>query len=179
MKTRVKYLVMILGLLILAECKKEDNRISISGITETNPNAELIGNVDQTDWRIDDKWTEKEENLFQEVKSLTAQSYIKGVVPIVADTFKFSPAYPNPFKTTLTLTIVNNLTSGNLKIVFVNSDFKILKSGNLDLKVGTNIFSVDLADNSIFEPNNLYRIYYKIYMNNSEVRGHGDIKKIE
>jgi len=22
-------------------------------------------------------------------------------------------------------------------------------------------------------------IYYKIYMNNSEVRGHGDIKKIE
>jgi hypothetical protein len=184
MKIRIMCSALLLSTILITECKKDENKVVVSGITETDATGNSLGTVDPTDWKIGDLWTDKEEALFHSLELTSAQAYLKTGTPAdtsaTTNTIKVTPAYPNPFKTIIAFTVTNNISSGKFEYVIVNTDLTVLKSGVANsFEVGTTSWAFDLSDNSTFAPNNLYRMYYKFVIGNVVFRGHGDIKKVE
>lgn len=179
MKIGILCSALLLSAILLTECKKDENKVVVSGITETDANGELLGTVDTTDWKIGDLWTDKEEALFHSLELTSAQAYLKSTSGISFKTIELFPASPNPCQWCFSLSIGNGLGVGKFEYVFVNTNLTILASGVYGaFKTGANSFNYSLND-STFKPNNLYRMYYKFIIDGLEYKGHGDIKKVE
>lgn len=184
MKNGILCPMLLISAVLLTDCKKDEGKVVVSGITEVDATGNSLGTVDPNDWNIGDLWTAKEEALFQSLELTSAQAYLKSVAPVdtssTTNTIKVNPAYPNPFKTIIAFTVSNKIGSGTFEYVFVNTDLAVLKSGMTNsFEVGTTSWAFDLSDNATFAPNNLYRMYYKFVVGNVVFRGHGDIKKVE
>jgi hypothetical protein len=166
----------ILTLFLIFSCEKENDSI-FSGVTELDYYGERIGRVDESDWRFDDVWNDKEEMLFD-------HSYLKTTKYNNILNFDPSPvqilgskcsAYPNPAKQSLILKFESNADS--IKVALVNNNYDIILSSK---SIGGNpAWSFDVSDRVTLKANTLYRIYYKLYYTDNEAeRGHGDIKLI-
>jgi len=157
-------LVSLFLLVILFSCTKENSDSSanaiiyFSGITKRDIQGTLMTSPDTTDWRFDDKWTSKEENLFSLKNQVSNQECTASII-----------VYPNPFQELLIIQLSQIPSSSRLEIRLVNKDFKIIVAS--DSIVG----SVMLKPPDISEYDTL-RLYYKLIdSSNYEYRGHGDI----
>jgi hypothetical protein len=169
--------ILILLFFLMASCEKEKGVIEISGFTFCDENGDYIGEIDTTDWRLDDKWSEQIENLFKESSFKSGQdeyNQFKGIVLGEKDVY---PAYPNPFKDIFIFSVVKQDTSGRIEIIIVDDDLNIKQSLGFDFEAD----KINVAFNTSaigYKSKHAYRIYYKLTYSNSVCnRGHGDIKK--
>jgi hypothetical protein len=179
MKIGIMCSALLLSAMLLTECKKDENKVVVSGITETDALGYGLGTVDTTDWKIGDIWTDREEALFHTLELTSAQAYLKSISGINLKTIQIHPASPNPCQTNFNLYIYNGIGVGKFEYVFVNTNLTIISSGVYGaFRTDANSFYYSLND-SIFKPNNIYRMYYKFIIDGVEFKGHGDIKKVE
>jgi hypothetical protein len=160
---RFACLLVMLSLIMLS-CHKDEtstpkDQIHFNGISETDVQGFPLS-FDTTDWRVDDQWNSREMALFTETKPQTCNN--EGEEYHIA-------AYPNPCSDVLNLHVTKPADS-RMAFRIVDRYYKVLLSG--DSAMGN--LTVNLNDNSI--KNDTIRVYYKIFKENCELRGHGDIR---
>ncbi len=140
------------------EQKNSDSTIYFTGISKKDFEGNSLSEPDETDWRFDDEWTTKEEDLFTETYSCSNQECLTNIV-----------VYPNPFQNRFILNLSDLPNSSRLAIRLVNKNFDVL-------------FEHDSIEGivSIMPPNisgyDTLRLYYKLIdSENYEFKGHGDI----
>lgn len=173
MKKNTLILFALLVILFIA-CNDEENSndpiIQFEGITEVDDGGISTGNTDETDWRLDDEWTEQEENIF-----LNILNDKKLYSLINSNEVSINPAYPNPCINFVRLSF--SFTQGTtLKIALVNPNLEVISYMSFgDYLNNTNI-TYDLSQLNL-KNNTIYRFYYKFEQaNGSVLKGHGDIK---
>jgi hypothetical protein len=157
-------LVSAVFLASLIACSKDnknettDSKIYFNGISKTDAMGNLLSNPDTTDWRFDDKWTTKEEDLFIIKNNISSQKSLTKIF-----------LYPNPFQDIFRINLSNKPNSSRLAIRLVSKDFKVI------LKNDSLYGSVIIKPTDIIGYDTL-RLYYKLIDSlNYEFRGHGDI----
>ena len=175
MKTKI-ILFFVVVILFSVSCK--DDKVApvtlpkFEGVTYIDNNGNIVGSVDTTDWRIDDKFTELERNLFDTLKfdrTLSLKSNLKktfGVVPVSDSIIHF---YPNPVS-----------ERGNFKfnsafivnIVIVDNNF----TQKIKLRFQSHQVLIDLKSLNA----GINRMYYIFQDSSYKIigMGHGDIQKI-
>jgi len=156
----------------LIACNKEkvnepkDTKTYFSGITKTSAMGELLSNPDTTDWRFDDNWTTKEEDLFIIKNSPLNQKCSTQIF-----------IYPNPFQDIFRINLNNLPTSSRLAIRLVDKDFKvILENDSLHGSVTLRPKIIIGLDTLSISGRDTLRLYYKLIDSlNRELKGHGDI----
>jgi hypothetical protein len=175
-----KIFLYILIVLLLLSCKKEAEYY-FTGITERDTEGLISGNIDKSDWKMDDIWNEREEQLFDTTtfkysnSKAIAENTNRSIMNMMEESRCF--AYPNPAKSVL---ILRAQSEGiTFRFVMVDNSFHIIYSGNQ--KIFTSLsYSLNVSDRKLFRVNNIYRVYYKIEYDNGNVeKGHGDVKIIE
>ncbi|MEM6261300.1 MAG: hypothetical protein AAGI38_02250 [Bacteroidota bacterium] len=131
-------------------------RYTFEGITQTDLNGRVIFN-DPTDWRLDDQWEDWEEGLFPEGSATLCDSGEN----------VFLIGYPNPGDN-ITISIVRN--SGTQMSFRIVDEFL------------SPLFSRDSAEfdaftfsSALFRRQDTLRLYYKVFQDGCELRGHGDL----
>lgn len=166
-------LISILLLVVSFSCDKtEDADIkssSFSGITETDSQGNLIGNIDETDWTLDDEWSEKEEaifDVFSKNTNITKLYYFE-------DDIIINCAFPNPCNNYVIISF-SFLPGTLLQMALVDNDFKLIDFYTADYSVG--MIYIDLTELEL-QNNSIYRFYYRFVRPGSYTyKGHGDIK---
>ena len=161
---RTKFFFIVFTVLFLS-CVKDNNentsdKIVFEGITSTDYNGAIIS-VDVTDWCFQDDWSVLETSLFTDEKELTCN----------LDDFNYQIiSYPNPCNGTFYLNLLKPEDS-MLAIRVVDKNFNVLVS--LD-SIYVSSLAFDLT--SLNFSNEIVRVYYKVFGEDCELRGHGDIK---
>lgn len=173
MKKNTLILFALLSILILSCDNNENNNDSIirfEGITEVNDGGISTGNTDETDWRLDDEWTEQEENIFINILNNKKTYSLKN-----SDEIKINPAYPNPCNDFVRLSF--SFTEGTtLKIALVNQNLEVISYVSFDDYLNNTNITYDLSQLNL-KNNTIYRFYYKFEQSDgSALKGHGDIK---
>jgi hypothetical protein len=156
-----KISITILTLLaILSSCEEENENNIFKGITETNESGFVIGSVDDSDWNFDDSWNDKETDLFSE--SFENMCFIDESYHILA--------YPNPSND---VCYISFYLGEDKRVAYriVDKDYNVIFS--TDSASSTMAISLERMNLS----NETIRIYYKVFSENCELKGHGDIKK--
>jgi hypothetical protein len=164
-----KIIFTILTIFLVFSCEKE-NDFFFSGITERNNNG-IPGSVDETDWRFDDVWSEKEEKLF-DPNNFEDTYYITGWpdINVPSSNCEF---FPNPVEKYFHIRFLSS--ADTLEYVIVNNDYDIILSYK-EVGIFTGVRIIDTSDRDKFKANTIYRIYYKLkYLDGKVERGHGDI----
>jgi len=163
----------------LFACKKEETEIAFSGITYTSGTGEIMGSVDQSDWRLDDVWTDHEKSIFysDEFSELSLlennNSFVLKSAYEIVPLENFFPAYPNPVQYQFSLSIYRSASI--FKLALVNSSFEILTAIQHNEFSGGN-FNFDVSERSAFQAETIYRVYYLFeYIDRETEYGHGDI----
>lgn len=60
----IKHILLIPLFLVILCCEKDKEKIQISGFTIMDESANQTGEIDTTDWRLDDVWSTEIINLF-------------------------------------------------------------------------------------------------------------------
>lgn len=146
-------LIILVFCLMMISCKK-----NFDGITERDNLGNLISS-DYTDWNFNDNWSNRESNLFESNFGNQCNT----------DTGNFSViGYPNPNNGLFTL-YFDLPTTYTYSFRIVDGSFKIIYS--MDQLNSPNI-SCNLSNYK----SQTVRVYYKIFGNNCELRGHGDLQ---
>jgi hypothetical protein len=164
----------ILVFFLIFSCEKENDSV-FSGITERDPSGIISGRIDETDWRFDDVWTDKEEQLFDPNNFKSTESLFVESDPIIPlpNIGSSSTAFPNPASSVFDFEI--NSTADTAKFVLVDSSYDIILSKKIN--GGSGLWLINVSDRTRFRLNALYRIYYRLqYEDGSIEKGHGDIK---
>ncbi|MEL7835038.1 hypothetical protein [Fodinibius sp. Rm-B-1B1-1] len=160
------------GFLLLTGCSKSDDQREFengafatpSGITETNSSGDMIGNVDQSDWKISPMYS--------------------GLIEI--DSELTSPPHPNPLPYNSTLTIqiyfrsqdpVDELIVRKFRLPSDDRYPQIGYRDQSDLNSSMNTIPIDgnqIAENSSDDARTLYRIL--IYDGKQNLISYGDIE---
>ncbi len=173
----MKIITLSIAVLILAISCEKDNELVFSGITERDEFAVPKGSTDDTDWRFDDIWNEREEGLFDVSNFKSADKFYEEM-NYSTDLYAVSScmAYPNPAVSVFNFNI--NSEADTLRFVIVDNDYHIIFSKQIIGGIGLWMFDSSNRDN--FKLNSVYRIYYKLlYLDGSVERGHGDVKIID
>lgn len=154
-----KYVFLLLVSGMFFSCLKEKTPITISGITETKDSGEIISE-DPSDWNFTDSWNADESNLFSFSKNSDCD----------IDNQKYNIlAIPNPTFLNGKISIdvpENNWVSIRLVDEFLNI-YKSYDSLSSDITVNYNFLNIS---------GRTMRVYYKVFGDNCELRGHGDIQ---
>lgn len=173
MKINFHFILIVLSSLIIISCGSKDQEDEtplpdtlpepIEGIIMTDINGALIGGSDSTDWMLDLDWVPQEENIFQESN-----------LPLCdISNEQFYPAYPNPCLDIIYLALSNFPTSA-IEVAIVDTLFSVEAQFTADIDPTSSGFAIDVTG---LEPNNIYRIYYRISDSDCEYRGFGDFIK--
>jgi len=166
----IYFTALILTVLLLANCKKNSSpTIDVSRITSTDVVGNTTSTIDETDWTFDGNWTNEETLLFQTPTATQLANTASGTITM-------SPGYPNPL-TELQSVFIRSTTKAVMEIVVTDNMLNVKKRNFSDILPGSiNILS--LYDQSIFENNRNYRVYYAFYSLTDGIfyKGHGDIK---
>jgi hypothetical protein len=151
----------LLFLLTAVGCNKEKTpvkkRYYFTRITPTDPNRNLMGAPDTTDWKTGDVWNEAEEKLF-------ADSYATNCTPPHPYTITVSPNQcVNSF-----MAWFNKDSSTQVNMRLVDENLNVLLSVD---SVTARAVAIDVSS---FVKNTV-RLYYKFIANNCEFKGYGDI----
>lgn len=131
-------------------------RYTFEGITLTDLMGVIISN-DPTDWRLDDQWEEWEEALFPEGSAILCDS---------SASYRFS-VFPNPAQGQFMLSM-DEVPGKRVSLRLVDEFLTPLIS----------IDSSDMMIMGLMAPPGIkdtVRLYYKVFEDGCEVRGHGDI----
>ena len=158
-----KIVWIVMSVLILWGCKKEkanneDVKIAFTGVTMVDEDGNLINQLDSADWRMDDKWVNKEAGLF-------SSHYGTSCTP---DYNYQILSYPNPTYGVFYLHF-NKKSSTHIEFRLVDKSFRTLLQ-NDSITVST--IALDATSLGITDT---VRMYYKFVEGNCEFRGHGDI----
>ncbi|MFO7828938.1 MAG: hypothetical protein R6V23_09980 [Bacteroidales bacterium] len=153
------FIIVLILIAFTNSCEKDAENNLFIGITETNEFGEIISN-DETDWSLNESWNETENSLFSESFDNLCNT---------DDEYYLLTAYPNPCDaiTTLKFTVPDDK---RVAFRIVDNDYNILvskDSANSDIAINFDYLKVQ---------NDILRVYYKIYGENCELKGHGDIK---
>ncbi len=180
------YCLLLLGFFFIASCKKEDNNnnnttppapcFTLGGYTGRDDTGALTGITDTTDWRLDDTWTQCEQDTFGGSGFNTACTFHDS---LMAEPY----AYPNPtngvFRINIGVEVMDSLlamrdTAIKVKLVLLNQrSQKLLTVNTNKYKLKTSTFSLGGTSTDT-----IYRIYYQLTDTTGCVRlGHGDIIK--
>lgn len=106
------FLTLLLLVFVLIRCSNDDDVPAFSGITETDRFATITGNIDESDWQLDEVWTNQEAQLFDDVSENALNNNSN---TLDFSTLGFSstlgPAFPNP-------------SNGQVIIQLLDSDFE-------------------------------------------------------
>ncbi|HAN18194.1 MAG: hypothetical protein A2X13_07575 [Bacteroidetes bacterium GWC2_33_15] len=158
-KMKRSLISILIILAVIVSCEEDNENSIFKGITETNDNGESIGSPDENDWNFSETWNETENSLFSEGYETVCD--IDNSYHIIA--------YPNPCENIFSISFY---VAENKRVAYriVKSDYEV-------------IFSTDSASSTVaFNLNNLnvdneiVRVYYKVFGENCELKGHGDIK---
>ncbi len=169
----MKYIIIALLLVIsLVSCNKTEYKFE--DITETNDKGELIGNIDDTDWRGFENWSDHEHELFSDSKT----SMLKGGGTDPDETtgydFEVQPAYPNSTSGVFTFNYTNNTDENiSMEYVIVNKRLKVQYQQLIKEKT----FTYDFSKSDSYKDGKMYRVYYRFLTDEGIVlgKGHGDI----
>jgi hypothetical protein len=155
-------ITMLIPIIVACKKDKQDDIITISGITERNEFANPIGNVDDSDWRFHDVWPPYIENIFKQ----DSAELLKPTDQSPPDWLAMVSCYPNP------------VTEGIMYLSFPStmfSDVRVVDSNlNIYYEHDYQKYNIIAFDGSYFKKNKLYRVYYKLYQEDKVYRGHGD-----
>ncbi len=142
----------------------EEPEIDFGGITRTDENGAPAGSPDPTDWRLDDAWSAREQQLF----GGTALELCGNKAA------KAFPASPNPAGASLLLRFAN-VENYQLELRLVDKRYGLLERlGPFDyLGFPPHFLAIDLDQLDI--PVDTFRIYYRLRFAGCELRGHGDV----
>ena len=165
------FILLLVGVVTVISCKKEDsNQIpKFEGLTlrECEQDFNII---DDSDWRIDDKFSEIERNLFDTLKFESSFLKESSFADIINDGIVGTPKVsfcPNPTSGNgyfrFTSTVIMNL-------VIVNQKFE----KKYEFRGQYPMIAIDLSS----FPYGMYRMYYVLQDTNYQIVGigHGDIK---
>ena len=190
------YCLFLLSGLFMLSCRKDNTPtnnttptpqpmpcIEITGYTAKDASNNYIGVVDSTDWRVDNYWSDCEQDLFGGSNFNTNCSF--------NDTLLFNPSgYPNPTHDIVHIDIGVQIISTDsnyihainhhdstitMDLLFLNEDLQQVGFVHTNkYAVRTMSFSLDQMDGHPY--NSKFRIYYKLTDAFGCVRmGHGDI----
>lgn len=159
-------IVLLLAVAMTAvTCKRNTSGIDITGYTSTDALGNPNGSQDNSDWTVNESWSNDVENLFSAIPTgnLTGTN---------AGTVSMYPAYPNPCQNVYYLAVTPT-TSCNMRFVIINENFAILQSGTVEAEPGINTYAIDISSISA----GLYRMYYSFESQTIPMfhKGHGDI----
>jgi hypothetical protein len=159
MKNILLSVILIASLIACQKENKDSDKIYFTGITKRDAMGNLISNLDTSDWRLDNKWVKKEDDLFSiKYSSSSNQTFTTSV-----------GVYPNPFQDIFCISLYPIPKKSRLAVRLVNKDFKILFKN--DSIYGS--ISVQPPDINGYDT---LRLYYKLIDSlNFEYKGHGDI----
>jgi hypothetical protein len=166
-------LFIALAVVIPFACKKDKDKINISGflITDAFGNTvTTVGNASD-DWKLRD-WSaisEFERSLFDFPDTVSLNGTVVGDVQI-------TPAYPNPVSTASAIAFSATDTV-KLKIVLVDSKGQRLRYTALKFK-GSKAIMFDVSQRDLFPPGKALRYYYSFSAAGQQnfKAGYGDIK---
>lgn len=173
MKKIITLLSFLVWMTFLIGCKKDKDKIKISGfqITDAFGNQmTTIGYVDD-DWKLND-WSSLspfEKSLFDFPDTVSLNGTLTGTVQIF-------PAYPNPSSSYSSLSFSSSDTV-KMKIVLVDANGQRFRSTALKFKGGKAV-SFDISERDLFPSGKSLRYYYSFSsatQQNFKV-GYGDIK---
>lgn len=148
----------------LASCEKGTDTHDFTKITERDAFAEFSGEVDPTDWMLNEEWSDKEKKLF--IKYNTYKH------PKVAKIPAGMLAYPNPVNDLLFFHNPHINLQTTMDVRFVDQKFNLIKKIDGVQAYSTTFDIQPLAGNSEY-----VRMYYMLIRNDSCVaKGHGDWK---
>lgn len=170
MRRIITFFLAMIALLLLAECKKNDGKIVISGYTARDESGAITGTTDTADWRTDRPIPEIVLNTFnttayQSVSGATSTHFCSTIM-----------AYPNPTHGVFTLHIANNCyTEYASQYLLVNEKMIVQKNFDFPTGSGATNTSIDVS----YLPAGLYRLYYVFRDPHSNIvaQGYGDIQK--
>jgi hypothetical protein len=146
--------------LFISSCKNDEKLIKFEGITKTDATGSLISK-DETDWNFEENWINQENILFTEKKDISCNT----------GSFAYSiKAFPNPCKDIFFLHISKQETD-RFAFRIVNNDFDVLASYDSIYSSG---IAINLSEKNV--NNSIVRIYYKVFGEDCELKGHGDIQ---
>lgn len=153
-------------LLSVSSCTKDkvdDNLFpEFTGITSRSLDGTTIS-FDQSDWNFRDQWSELEHSLFLERYA--------NVCPPERGNFTIQ-LYPNPVQYVFALQMWISDTV-DIEFRIVDKNFNVVMTESIDTVANQFKRTYDLSH--IRRPKEVFRMYYKIYGRNCELRGHGDI----
>ncbi|UOQ78443.1 hypothetical protein MUN84_07690 [Hymenobacter sp. 5516J-16] len=176
-----------LGLLLTVGLTSSCEKIDFgdeSGVTEKTIANVPNGHVDESDWKLDDKWNDKEKDLFKDLPV-----GIDGTKSRLVTNQQFG-FYPNPVKQFSTFGYSFDLASQvsvgtQIRFVIVNRKYKVMQEGNIasrntpwNPQTGLSGFSVSFTDDK-YKKGETYRMYYVLYEPEQLAflgKGHGDIE---
>lgn len=189
-----KLVVAISIIVILGQCSDDEGRQPFAGITETNTSGVIIGNIDSSDWGIDETWNEEEQNLFKDsglskinndgqdpgekdrILKEVDPCYIGGRRSGVCGSFNMiSPSFPNPAASSTSLRFsFARADVASFGFLIVDQDFKVI----VEIDQFFNQLSIDTNYFTELSPGKVYRVYYitKTVHGDFLFKGHGDIK---
>jgi hypothetical protein len=190
-----KFIITIVVLIILMQCSDDESEFTFAGITETNASGVIIGNIDSSDWGIDENWNEAEQNLFKnlglsdinndgqdpgekdrilkEVDPCYTGGRRSGVCGSVSVKMIY-PSFPNPSSLHTSLKFTFDETEvKSFGLLIVDQDLKVM----VEIDEFASQFTIDVNANN-FSPGKVYRVYYviKTMYGDFIFKGHGDIK---
>lgn len=192
--------VIIVALMLLSSCRKDCKTpctwgcgsLNFSGITDTDPNGNIInGQTDNTDWKLDEQWCEKELGYFNETdlskfnNTGLSTSYRDSTINMNTATGTGGgnnyqgpitlQDYPNPYVSQFVFSLNNYVNATYIKIVILNSSSAILAQLTESFPSHLN-FNFNMAGKT--SPGEICRVYYIVKFNNSDYyfKGHGDIE---
>lgn len=160
------------GFLVVGGCSKSDDQRDFenkaltvpSGITETNSNGEIVGNIDQSDWQISPMYSQ--------------------LIEINSELATLPHPNPLPYNGTLTIELffrgqdpVSAIVVRKFRMPSDNTYLQIAYRDQSDLTSSHNTISIEgsqIAENSGDNARTLYRIL--IYDGKQNLISYGDIK---
>jgi hypothetical protein len=180
MSAMKRFLSYMLIILLFSSCKKESEYL-FTGITERDTDGLIAGNIDKSDWKMDDIWTEREEHLFDTItikyadNEAVGENLNRSKMNLIEKSSCLG--YPNPVYSILILRIQS--VGITFRFVIVNSNYNIIDSGNQKVSTPLSI-SLSVSDRKNYKLNDIYRVYYRIeHVNGNVEKGHGDFKIVE
>jgi hypothetical protein len=165
--THVKHCLSIFAAatLLLASCQTgTGNTSDFTKITERDAYAEFSGEVDPTDWMLNEEWSDKEKKLFIKYNAYKH--------PKIANVLSDMLAYPNPVNGLLFFHNPHINLQTKMDVRFVDKKFNLIKKFD-----GVQAYSTTFDIQPLAGDSKYVRMYYMLIRNDSCVgKGHGDWK---
>ena len=166
------FITVISVMLISCDCDESEDDLHFSGIVYMSENGMVLGTSDGElkDWTLEHDWHPKVEMLFTNLDIAIARN-------IPCENAWIGYGYPNPASEMFSLNVQVG-EQGTFEYIVVNEELDVFYRDEKELVPGSHLFTVNLLElheQALIEKDEYIRMYYRVIMNETEYRGHGDI----